>query len=221
MAGDYDARRMILKARLSHDLIFQVFVIRPMRLSDLPNVKSFTDREIGQDYYSSSELEDIFARSRKNGVVCSLVLEKEGEIHGIRLSYPPGQWQKGKGKGLNPERWPHAIEHTAYFQSLFLSAAVQGQGWGGELSKAALELLRATGAKGVVCHSWKESPNNSSTKYLKKLNFKSVGEHPKYWADIDYECTRCGKPPCQCTAEEMYLDLEVRPSERTNVRGDI
>lgn len=179
-----------------------------MRESDLSKVKSFTDREIGQDYYSPDELSDIFNRSEKNGIVCSLVLEKNGEIFGIRLSYPPGRWQKGKGHGLHPERWPHRIEDTAYFQSLFLSGEVQGQGFGGKLSNAALELLRATGAKGVVCHSWKESPNNSSTKYLKKLNFKAVAEHPKYWADVDYVCTRCGPPPCQCTAQEMYLDLE-------------
>jgi ribosomal protein S18 acetylase RimI-like enzyme len=186
-----------------------MFNIRPMRLTDLLKVKDFTDREIGRDYYSSQELDDMFRRSEKNGIVCSLILENEGEIHGIRLSYPPGQWQKGKGKALNSEKWPHSIEETAYFQSLFLSSAVQGQGWGGRLSEAALERLRLTGAKGVVCHSWKESPNNSSTKYLKKLNFKSVGEHPQYWSDLDYQCTRCGNPPCQCTAEEMYLDLGI------------
>jgi ribosomal protein S18 acetylase RimI-like enzyme len=180
-----------------------------MQKTDLPFVKDFADREIGQDYYSIKELEDIFKRSQKNGLVCSLVLEKNNQIYGIRLSYPPGQWEKGKGRGLNADKWPHGLNETAYFQSLYLSSEVQGQGWGGKLSKAAIELLRSIGAKGVVCHSWKESPNNSSTKYLKKLNFKSMGEHPKYWHELDYVCTRCGSPPCQCTAEEMYLDLEA------------
>jgi ribosomal protein S18 acetylase RimI-like enzyme len=181
-----------------------------MRPSDLPLIKNFTDQQIGAGYYSSQEIEDIFRRSQKNDIVCSLVLEQDNKIFGVRICYPPGNWEKGKGRGLNPDRWPHALTETAYFQSLFLSEEVQGQGWGGKLSKAALELLRATGAKGVVCHSWKESPNNSSTKYLKKLNFKSVGEHPLYWKDLDYVCSRCGQPPCQCTAEEMYLDLGER-----------
>jgi ribosomal protein S18 acetylase RimI-like enzyme len=180
-----------------------------MRSEDLQAIKTFTDREIGEGYYSLAELEDIFNRSQKNGVICSLVLENDDqEIHGVRISYPPGQWKKGKGRGLNPQKWPHSLNETAYFQSVFLSAEAQGHGWGGKLSKVALERLHATGAKGVVCHAWKESPNNSSTKYLKKLNFKSVGEHPKYWHDVDYRCIRCGDPPCQCTAEEMYLDLE-------------
>jgi len=179
-----------------------------MQHTDLNKVKRFTDREIGQDYYSIDELETIFKRSQKNGVICSLVLEKGEEIFGIRLSYPPGLWEKGKGQGLNSHRWPHLVSETGYFQSLFLSSEVQGNGWGGKLSREALKLLRLTGAKGVVCHAWKESPHNSSTKYLKKLHFKSMGEHPKYWRDLDYRCTRCGDPPCLCTAEEMYLDLE-------------
>jgi len=29
-----------------------------------------------------------------------------------------------------------------------------------------------------------------------------VIEHPLYWIDVDYECTRDGKP-CRCTAIEM------------------
>jgi predicted N-acetyltransferase YhbS len=186
-----------------------MFTIRAMKKEDLPAIKRFTDREIGQNYYSLEELSDVYLRSQSRGVMCSLVLEDEdGDITGMRLTYPPGQWEHGKGKGLHPERWPHAQDETAYFQSLFLAAKLQGQGWGGELSQKALEILREIGAKGVVCHSWKESPNNSSTRYLLKLGFESVAEHPLYWADIDYNCTRCLKPPCQCTAQEMYLDLE-------------
>ena len=60
----------------------------------------------------------------------------------------------------------------------------------------------------VVAHSWKESPNNSSMKYLEKLGFLPVGEHPLFWSEVDYDCTRCGKPPCQCTATEMILYLD-------------
>jgi GNAT superfamily N-acetyltransferase len=126
----------------------------------------------------------------------------------MRLTYPPGQWEHGKGHGLEPRKWPHAISETGYFQSLFLASDLQGHGWGGKISQAALAILKETGAKGVVCHSWKESPNNSSTRYLLKLGFTPVADHPLYWKDVDYNCTRCLKPPCQCTAQEMYLDLE-------------
>src|SRR5216683_1089458 len=94
--------------------------IRPLKSADLEAVRQFTDREIGAGYYSQSELKDIHDRSLKNGIMCTLVLESpEGEIKGVRLTYPPGQWEHGKGNGLHPERWPHSLDQTAYFQSLF------------------------------------------------------------------------------------------------------
>lgn len=180
-----------------------------MKKEDISAIQRFTDREIGENYYSPEELHKVFERSQIGGVMCSLVLvDEDGEICGLRLTYPPGQWAHGKGKGLRPDQWPHLLNETAYFQSLFLSAKVQGAGWGGKLSLQALAILWEVGAKGVVTHSWKESPHNSSTRYLLKLGFVSVAEHPLYWAKLDYNCSRCLKPPCQCTAQEMYLDLE-------------
>lgn len=186
----------------------QMLKIRPLEHQDLGALRTFTDHEIGAGYYSEQELEDIFRRSQKKGVMCTLLLEdSEGNIKGVRITYPQGQWQKGKGHGLNPQKWPHPADETAYFQSLFISGDLQGQGWGGKLSEKALGILREIGAKGVVCHSWKESPNNSSTRYLQKLGFAVIAEHKEYWRDVDYNCTRCLKPPCLCTAIEMYLDL--------------
>lgn len=182
--------------------------IKPFAFEDLEKIRMFADREIGAGYYSQDELKKIFEKSKAGSTMCSLQLIEDDEIQGIRISYPPGQWDSGKGKGLHPEKWPHPLSQTAYFQSVFLSDRIQGQGWGGRLSKEALRLLREAGAKGVVCHSWKESPNNSSSRYLQKLGFEVVAEHPLYWKDVDYRCTRCGDPPCQCTAQEMYLDLE-------------
>lgn len=189
-------------------------LIRPITAKDLNNIVRFTDREIGQGYYSRAEIDRIYQRSQMGEKSCTLVLEDDGgAIKGIRITYPPGQWEHGKGDGLEPGLWPHAIGETAYFQSLFISDDLQGQGWGGRLSRASIELLRHSGTKGIVCHSWKESPNNSSTKYLQKLGFKVIAEHKEYWRDVNYDCTRCLKPPCQCTAIEMYLDL-------ANVEGE-
>lgn len=186
-----------------------MYKIRPLEIGDLSAVQVFTDQEIGAGYYSKQELEGIFKRSQKNGEMFTLVLENaDGAIKGIRITYPPGQWEHGKGKGLEPHKWPQDFKDTAYFQSLFLSNDVQAQGWGGRMSLAAIELLRKAGTKGIVCHSWKESPNNSSTRYLVKLGFEFISEHKEYWKDLDYNCSRCLKPPCRCTAQEMYLDLQ-------------
>ncbi|MGZ5280549.1 MAG: GNAT family N-acetyltransferase [Pseudobdellovibrionaceae bacterium] len=185
------------------------YVIEELKLSDLPALKQFTDREIGSGYYTEAEIEEIFRKSLKNGRMCSFVLKKNDEIFGVRFTYPPGNWSHGKGDGLSVDEWPFPLKDTAYFQSLFLSSKVQGQGWGGQLSAKAIQVLKEIGAKGIVCHSWKESPNNSSSKYLEKIGFERINEHPLYWQYVNYNCTICGKPPCQCTAVEMYLKLEA------------
>ena len=197
--------------------------IQSLERADLVRLKEFTDREIGAGYYSTNELEDIYERSRASGphgedVMCSRILKDGDEILGVRFTFPPGRWNKGKGSGLNVTKWPHSLDRTGYFQSLFLSDKVQGQGWGAKLSLASIESLREIGARGVVCHSWKESPNNSSTKYLEKMGFERVAEHPLYWKDVDYCCTRCLKPPCQCTAIEMYYEI---PSANAQGRSSL
>ncbi|MGE0633195.1 MAG: GNAT family N-acetyltransferase [Pseudobdellovibrionaceae bacterium] len=187
--------------------------IREMKSSDLPAIKNFTDRAIGVDYYSMSDLEDIFRRSSalgadKTDTMCSLVLaDSQNQIFGVRITYPPGKWEKGKGKGLTPEKWPFPLNKTAYFQSLFIDPSIQSKGFGKKMSLQAISVLKKMGAKAIVCHSWKDSPNDSSGKYLRSLGFKVVATHPDYWKDVDYLCTRCGNPPCRCTAEEMLLEL--------------
>lgn len=182
--------------------------IRPMTQADLPAIKRFTDHAIGANYYSDQELGEILKRSESNGRDYSLVLEDEiGAIRGVRITYPPGKWTHGKGKGLTPEKWKVQKSETAYFQSLFVDPELTGHGWGKKLSSAALKMLKEElGAKAVVCHSWKESPHDSSGRYLRGLGFEVVATHPLYWKDVDYICTRCGKP-CLCTAEEMIKYL--------------
>lgn len=195
--------------------------IVPLEHADLPALKHFTDETIGAGYYSEKEIEEIFQKSSAVGAdgrpyMCSLLLRdsSSAEILGVRFTYPPGKWSKGKGEGLNPSAWSSKLEQTGYFQSLFLSSKVQGQGWGCTLSLASIDVLRSAGARGVVCHSWKESPFNSSSKYLEKMGFKKIAEHPLYWQHVDYNCTRCLKPPCQCTAVEMYLDITESQESR-------
>lgn len=188
--------------------------IRPLKESDLALAKAFTDRTIGDNYYPASEWADIFKRSQKDGVQCTLVLEDAGQIKGVRITYPPGNWQKGKGKGLSPQHWGVQFGDVAYFQSIFVDPELMGEGWGGKLSRAAIEILKTLNAKAIVTHSWKESPKNSSRKYLEGMGFKMIAAHPLYWHEVDYKCTRCGKP-CMCTAEEMILKLDSKELKQT------
>lgn len=183
--------------------------IRPFLPSDVHRVRLFADQEIGAGYYTEAELIENQKKSvHKNGEISSFLLidEATDQVKSLRLAYPPGNWSHGKGRAQRDDLWPHKINETAYFQSLFLSADVQGQGWGPKLSQMSIDLFKKCKVKGIATHSWKESPHNSSVRYLEKVGFKKIIEHPLYWVDVDYVCTFDGKP-CRCTAVEMYLEL--------------
>ncbi|MCB0384083.1 MAG: GNAT family N-acetyltransferase [Bdellovibrionales bacterium] len=170
----------------------------------------FTDLNIGARYYSSEDFHKIYDLSCHHGRSKSFVLvdRTSDQIFGVRVTYPPPRWLQLETVPLYTDKWNVPPESVAYFKSLFISSTLQGKGWGPRLSQASLQDLRAMECQAVVAHSWKESPNNSSMKYLEKLGFLPVGEHPLFWSEVDYDCTRCGKPPCQCTATEMILYLD-------------
>jgi ribosomal protein S18 acetylase RimI-like enzyme len=170
-------------------------------------IKEFTDQEIGRNYYTEPEVNEMAKRSLLQGESASLILLDDHRVRAVRISYPPRQWQHGKGQLLSSRHWPWPMEKTAYFQSLFVARDLQRRGWGTQLSKKSLRLLKRMGALGVVCHSWVESPGDSSRQYLQSLNFKSIARYPDYWKTVNYHCPRCGQP-CLCTAEEMYLNLK-------------
>lgn len=181
--------------------------IRPLKREDLPSVKEFTDDLIGKNYFSLKELQDVYEKSLFGDTMCSFVLvDDENRVRGLRLAYPPGRWSQGKGAKLRPDLWKVPLERVGYFQSLFLDSSVRGQGWGPRLSAVACEALKKSGAQAIVAHGWKESPHNSSVRYLAKFGFEKIISHPLYWAEVDYECVRDGKP-CRCTAEEMIKYL--------------
>jgi ribosomal protein S18 acetylase RimI-like enzyme len=185
--------------------------IRELEEKDLASVKTFTDQAIGKNYYSLAELQSIYNQSILNDRMCSFVLadplDQTQSIRGIRICYPPGRWAKGKGSKIRPDLWGVDLQNCAYFQSLFVDERLRGQGWGPKLSEVAIGRLRQLGAKAIICHSWVESPGDSSGKYLRSLGFQPVIQHPQYWKEVDYICTRDGNP-CMCTAEEMILKLE-------------
>lgn len=181
--------------------------------TDIALVSAFADRTIGDRYYPEDEVAEYLARAtveRPDGpITTAYVAETDDALVGFRLVMPPGRWDQGRGNGLTPDRWPHALAQTAYFQSCFVDPACTGAGIGRRLAYAAMDDLRRLGAQAIAVHSWKESPNDSSRRYLVKLGFTPIAEHPQYWADVDYLCAGCKVQPCTCTAIEMVLDLEI------------
>ncbi|MCO4792765.1 MAG: GNAT family N-acetyltransferase [Bacteriovoracaceae bacterium] len=182
--------------------------IRPLTIDDLEAVRVFTDKWIGENYFSLEELERIYSWSQMGDSSASFLAMDGDIIAGARLTYAPGQWINPETRGLTPDNWNVPKEKAAYFKSLFVSGDYQQKGIGKNLSDTSIRILREMGAEAILCHSWLESPGNSSQKYLQKMGFEGVCEHKKFWFPIDYECTRCSPDRCICTAMEMIKYLK-------------
>lgn len=170
-------------------------------------IKSFCDQWIGKNYYSIGEVEKLLEASTLGELSASFAAQVDGDLVAIRLSLAPKKWGDIIPRGLTPEAWPVAMDDMAYFKSLFVAEDFQARGLGRQLSTRSIEALKKMGAKGVLCHSWLESPGNSSQRYLKSLGFEEKARHERFWYPIDYECTRCAPERCVCTAAEMVLAL--------------
>lgn len=179
--------------------------LKVMGEEDIFEVCKFTDQWIGSGYFSEEELRGLLALSNQTSF---LALSSEDTIVGIRLSIAPGNLDKLHLKALSPNEWSIPLEKASYFKSLFVADSHQGMGIGKKLSERSMSALKDLGALGVICHSWLESPGDSSRRYLKKLGFDEVKSYENFWIDVDYECTRCQKDRCRCTAVEMIKVFE-------------
>lgn len=180
--------------------------IRPITSEDLEAIRVFTDKWIGDNYYSAYELKQVLELSKLGAVNTSFGAFLAGELVAVRLTLRPGAWE-GKVRGTTPSKWRVPQESVAYFKSLFVSEDHQAHGLGKILSNRSIDEIKKLGGKAVLCHSWLESPNNSSWRYLSKIGFEEVARHEKYWHPIDYLCTRCAPERCICTAAEMIKYL--------------
>ena len=183
------------------------YTLRVMDNADAQAVSELADLLVGQGYYPPTMVCEYIQKATTADITTAYVALDPHQIVAFRFVFPPGSWDAGRGRGLCPDQWPAPMERAAYFQSCFVHHAHMGRGLGRRLAMRAIDDLHRCGAQIVVAHSWKESPHGSSFRYLSRLGFEPVQEHPRYWSEVDYICQLDGKP-CQCTAIEMVLNLQ-------------
>ncbi len=65
--------------------------IRSFENRDIDSVLAFTDHNIGTGYFTRDQIRQIQEGSVQNDINCSLVLESEKKILGVRLTFMRGQ----------------------------------------------------------------------------------------------------------------------------------
>ncbi len=177
--------------------------LKEIGLTDIEKILKFSDKWIGTNYFTAKELEEIIKLGKTAQVNTSFKAESiDGKLAGIRLSLAPGEWVNSM-RGLSTDLWNVDSSKVGYFKSLFISDEFQKQGIGKALSNLSIENLKKAGAKAIICHSWLESPSNSSQRYLLSMGFSAVKTHKEFWSEVDYHCIKCGPSKCLCTAVEM------------------
>lgn len=179
--------------------------IQTLKQEHIPEIIQFSNKWIGKNYYTAKDLQEIIEGSGDES--CSFIVIDKGNLAAIRLSYAPGLWPEKLMKKCSPRLWKVSEQEAGYFKSLFIHGDYQGKGLGSKLSEMSVKKMQQQGAKAVVCHSWLESPGNSSQKYLLKFGMEVVVDHPNFWEDVDYLCSGCEVKPCICTAREMIKYL--------------
>ncbi|MFT6071055.1 MAG: putative N-acetyltransferase YhbS [Bacteriovoracaceae bacterium] len=174
----------------------------PLSEDDIDDVITFFDKWSGKNYYKRPEMKSIVERSKG----ASFVARVGETIAGVRLTHAPGDWLEEYTQ-VTPEKWKIQRSEMAYFKSLFVSSEFQKMGIGKSLSNKSIEVLKDLGARGILCHSWLESPGNSSQIYLQNMGFEPVAHHERFWYDIPYECIRCKPSRCVCVGVEMIKYL--------------
>lgn len=190
------------------------FLISPMEERHINAILQFTDRWIGENYFSENDVLRMIRESRApvpeigNREVSASCLAWQGEnLVGIHIALAPGKWEKGHTPFLM-HQWPVKGIEVAYFKSLFVHGDYRGIGIGQRLNELSTIVLMQQGAKGIVTHSWLESPDNSSQRYMLKNGFVEIGRHSLFWNVQGYHCVRCKPEPCQCTAVEMFKRID-------------
>ena len=183
------------------------YLIEPLNLKHKEKFIKFADQFIGENYFNNDNFKEQIPLSIKDNLNCSFVMfNSEQEIIAIRLTYAPGVWQN-KITTQHIDKLNLNVKKVAYFKSLFVHPDYQGKKIGPILSKKSIKVLKLMDCEYIISHSWLESPNNSSVKYLEKYGFKQLGVISNFWGTVDYICTGCQKTSCSCTAVEMIFKI--------------
>ena len=188
--------------------MFENYILEPLNTKHIEPFLEFSDKYIGKNYFNKDNFETQIKLSHLNSLNSSFViLTSDLQFIGLRITYSPGLWQNYiNTQFLGQLKIPN--HKVGYFKSLFIHPDYQGKNIGPYLSNSSLNVLKEMGCTHVVSHSWLESPNNSSVKYLERYGFKQLGVIKNFWKDVDYLCSGCNLTNCQCTAVEMILEIK-------------
>lgn len=173
--------------------------------------------DIHGDHYLTSEIiSKIYQKSVAGKVNCSLVMldpargKKLDKLVAFRLTYAPGNWDLDEW--CSPELWDLPIHQLCYFKSSTVDTDYLRTGIATKMLTASIESAKLLGAKGGICHTWMQSPENAAYQYFIRCGGKLLKTHPNRWLEdsyAGYQCVACSAfDYCRCDAGEMIVHFD-------------
>lgn len=179
---------------------------RPMTVADFAAVITLGNKVHGDNYLTSENLADYFARGQQQGRNLQWVAFADDKLVGLRLTFAPGCWPIDSY--CSPHKWPVAAEQMCYFKCAAIDQDYQGLGIGKSLLQHSVVEAAAIGCTAGLAHIWRQSPNNSAFEYFSRSGGMLIQDHPDRWylASVEdgYYCPVCDGI-CHCVAAEMIL----------------
>ncbi len=182
--------------------------ILPFDTSHFDDVIKLGNDVHGDNYLCHDSLKVMLKQGIKDGINASLVGYIGDTLVGFRITWAAGNWTIDKW--CTPQKWGHKPENVVYFKCNTVDERFRGQGIGGKLLSASIDLCKKQGATAGLAHIWLQSPGNSAFRYMSRAGGKVIKEHPDRWYESSvkdgYYCIVC-KGICHCTAAEMLLEF--------------
>ena len=174
---------------------------KKLSMEQYDKLQPFIDKWIGKDFFSKKDVEELVEQD------INYVAFDRDKLVGVRFAYLPDCWES---KNVSPDKWKVPREQVARGGGIFVHGDYQKKGIGKTLEKRLCKALKEKGAKAICVHSWLESPNNSSQKFLLGNGYKNLKTYKDYYINAP-SCSRCEvtkENPCSCSANEMIKYLE-------------
>ena len=182
-----------------------VFLLQPLRIEDVEEVRLLCDECVGKNLYSADEIAATLDAQDK---FFYLLKNEDGETVGYIYYYLTDQEYIAKYSKLNLTlfRDIYAPEHkkVGKIQAVGLQAECRGSGLAAQMIRFILDELKAISIEAAFIVCWKPGGMVPLGKALRECDFYFLSEAKKVWYDNDeLICPYCNGR-CLCAAEVYY-----------------
>ena len=172
------------------------YTIEKLSDSSIDSAKLIVDQRLGNDYFNTSNVLDLFPNS-------FVFKDSDGEVQGVITS----KVITDNSVNLLPNKYI-TNSNTLYIGTIAVAPGMDGNGIATMLMD---RVLATANTKTAAMMGWVSGHNIPVQGLATKYEFTNVAKHKNYWledsVENQYQCADCGSP-CQCDAILFFKQME-------------